>query len=423
MEPPEPNKRMDGLLKSYSRKRREQAAPGFELHPATRQMLQEEVKRTVGKTQAKARSGWESPWWWRGLAVAGGLACVWFILVQVQMPAPKSQSVTQSALPHETPMAGMAKAKEGSLDESVVASDVPRRSILPAPASPAPVAAAAPPLVVSAAPVSSGDLSDSLRRESANKVESNMGLNAAQSQTVDKMAATKTSPVETLNFEMKQAGETEGRVKQAAAEKKGGQQFVQFDNRAQYRENVLSPPLPKVLTAFELARTGDKVRITDADGSVYDGVVLKPHESKTAFGKISGAEARADRKKGEASTNENYAFRVSGLNRNLKQKVVFTGNVMEGPSLALDNAVALRVQVEKASRAAAWGNAANQQSFQNNKSAQNQSLPSQASVQNNISTQNQQTFQNQPSAQSFRCAGRVRVGNSSEFPIEAVPVP
>src|SRR5712664_2452194 len=43
--PDEPNRKMDELLKSYAKKRREDAGAPLELHPATRRLLQSEVAR------------------------------------------------------------------------------------------------------------------------------------------------------------------------------------------------------------------------------------------------------------------------------------------------------------------------------------------------------------------------------------------
>src|SRR5688572_27143072 len=55
----EPEKKIEGLLKSYSRKRREDAGAPLEMHPATRRMLQGEVARQQGG----ASSASPRPWW------------------------------------------------------------------------------------------------------------------------------------------------------------------------------------------------------------------------------------------------------------------------------------------------------------------------------------------------------------------------
>ena len=50
--PSEPNDKMDELLKAYADRRRKEAG-AFEMHPATRQMLQAEVTRVIPRTTAK----------------------------------------------------------------------------------------------------------------------------------------------------------------------------------------------------------------------------------------------------------------------------------------------------------------------------------------------------------------------------------
>jgi hypothetical protein len=58
----EPEKKIEELLKSYSRKRREDAGAPLEMHPATRRMLQGEVTREHGKPGG-ASSASPRPWW------------------------------------------------------------------------------------------------------------------------------------------------------------------------------------------------------------------------------------------------------------------------------------------------------------------------------------------------------------------------
>src|SRR2546430_6055014 len=47
--PDEPNRNVEDQLKTWAQKRREEADAPFELHPATRKMLQDEVARTFPK--------------------------------------------------------------------------------------------------------------------------------------------------------------------------------------------------------------------------------------------------------------------------------------------------------------------------------------------------------------------------------------
>src|SRR5205814_4839361 len=47
--PDEPNRNVEDELKAWAQKRRDEAYAPFELHPATRKMLQDEVARTFPK--------------------------------------------------------------------------------------------------------------------------------------------------------------------------------------------------------------------------------------------------------------------------------------------------------------------------------------------------------------------------------------
>ena len=51
--PPDPNDKMDDLLKAYAARRREQSGAPFELHPATRSLLQGEVAKLAPRAQEK----------------------------------------------------------------------------------------------------------------------------------------------------------------------------------------------------------------------------------------------------------------------------------------------------------------------------------------------------------------------------------
>ena len=59
----EPNSKMDELLRAYAKKRREQAEPALQMHPATRKLLQDEVKRTLGAAAAPRRQSWQKLRW------------------------------------------------------------------------------------------------------------------------------------------------------------------------------------------------------------------------------------------------------------------------------------------------------------------------------------------------------------------------
>ena len=90
MMPDEPDNEMDEVLRRYARAAR--TRPEVRMHPATRQMLQGEVKRTYARRAASR--GWFSGRWWRRfwpyLAVTAVLALIFadFVLPR-QAPEPE----------------------------------------------------------------------------------------------------------------------------------------------------------------------------------------------------------------------------------------------------------------------------------------------------------------------------------------------
>ena len=82
----EPERPIEKLLRTWAKKRRQDAEPPLELHPATRRLLQGEVARTLGKQgpQKRSFSTWLATVWPRfvwGLGVFGVLAvAVWIIV-------------------------------------------------------------------------------------------------------------------------------------------------------------------------------------------------------------------------------------------------------------------------------------------------------------------------------------------------------
>lgn len=79
-----PNNNIEKQLQDYAKQRRD-AAGTPEMHPATRQMLQAEVKQRLGATQTTSRAaGWV--WLWPKLAFACGVLAVLGIVVMFTLP-------------------------------------------------------------------------------------------------------------------------------------------------------------------------------------------------------------------------------------------------------------------------------------------------------------------------------------------------
>lgn len=91
------------------------------------------------------------------------------------------------------------------------------------------------------------------------------------------------------------------------------QQFSQLESRSQLRRNFNSPATPTVLDTFHVENQGRTLRIVDADGSVYTGVL---------------GESPADRfAAARSAATTGVPFRVTGASRTLEQQIVFDGNL------------------------------------------------------------------------------------------------
>ena len=86
--PDEPNRNLEEQLAAWARKRREEAGAPFELHPAARQMLQDEIARTFPKKSDEPEA--ESAGWWKmfwpRFALAGSLCLAMVILAGILLP-------------------------------------------------------------------------------------------------------------------------------------------------------------------------------------------------------------------------------------------------------------------------------------------------------------------------------------------------
>ncbi|NBV24225.1 MAG: hypothetical protein EBS05_20195 [Proteobacteria bacterium] len=117
----------------------------------------------------------------------------------------------------------------------------------------------------------------------------------------------------------------------AAAPVSQSLRFQQLDQRAGYRQNFNSPPPLQVMQDFAFERTGDRVRIVDADGSTYEGTVTSaPTDglSEQAPSQAKDASARKDvsGQKGQSlDPQAAYHFYARGVNRKLNQAVEFRG--------------------------------------------------------------------------------------------------
>jgi hypothetical protein len=98
--------------------------------------------------------------------------------------------------------------------------------------------------------------------------------------------------------------------------------------------------VPPLLASFRMEQNGQEIRVVDADGSVYTGswqVAPEQNSLPAPAGRTGGLNfsgaipAASSVRPAPAAENNfqallNYSFRVSGTNRNLKERITFSGN-------------------------------------------------------------------------------------------------
>ena len=334
--PTEPNSRMHQALKAFARKRQEQLGPPFELHPATRRLLQGEVERTFRGPPAPSPSSQRfvlNQLWPRLLAGGFGLA-VLFAGATIWLRMDHDQEV-QSALARDTNFFAMV---DGATEPLILAPPTEshrlaervrsfelgaatQRPTTPMPAL-APRGAAG-----GGQPAAKGIDSAAARLE--------LALNSpAQGEPLPPGMYSNSKPF--------QFGRPDALEKKVASTTAAGTSLTDrmlVDNSAAPSQNQVvalhfqqigaPDPSPKPTTAptgnilnnFELQRTGDNLRIIDADGSVYEGV------AQNAVLKARPAVAPEMKDPG-------FSFRTVGTNVSLNQLVVFTGEFDPTANLA-----------------------------------------------------------------------------------------
>jgi hypothetical protein len=115
-----------------------------------------------------------------------------------------------------------------------------------------------------------------------------------------------------------------------------------------YRNVSTAAQTAPVLQSFQVLQNGDAISVVDRDGSVYQGsvqVATAEREEPALAEAPAGAAAPLQNQTkvvqsagNQQQTVQNYFFRVAGMNRTLKQNVVFSGNVEALPG-AITNSI------------------------------------------------------------------------------------
>lgn len=309
----EPERRIEKLLRTYARKRREEAGATPELHPATRRLLHGEVAR-----RAARQAG---PGFFRRLlalrgprlafAVCGVAAVLAAVLV---LPALlRTGTEARFASPGTTSSnPAMRREDLSARQETVPASPAAATRAAAPPALAEPSQPARPP---------ARHIEPSTTTTIAGRVPQSLAVAGTPTgSTSDRMTVAKAAShvFRSEQFvEVNAVSALAGRPVEASARRDAG---------------------GRILSSFRFEQNGNEIRIVDSDGSIYTGrwqtvAALAADQPVAAAGaglesgtNLSSME-RLDRKKAELSQPV-YSFRVAGTNRTLNQAVVFTGRLV-----------------------------------------------------------------------------------------------
>jgi hypothetical protein len=223
-------------------------------------------------------------------------------------------------------------------------------------------------------------------------------------------------PVLTVSGDKSQPKEEISAIKSTSAQINANVQA--FRNVAIAAEAKLkASKAPVVLNYFTVSQSGDQFTVVDEDGSVYHGtgVPVVPADEvgakalgvnqTTTFAVTDSAALVKDAQKQKTLANENWtinaanvaaqnwAFKVEGTNRSLRQKVVFTGNLLQNGA---------------ANSTYNFANQANSNYYLNQQAKQTSEL--------------NQAVQNSGSLQNNFINGRVIVGKQKEAEVNALAV-
>ncbi len=375
----EPERKIEKLLRASANQRRKAAGKAFELHPATRRLLQGEVARQQTEAPQAAAASFSFWQWLRQrwlvpasltVAILVGTLLLWPIFPTAKMQSPTVLALNQS--PKDEMAAPTAAAdRNGKLAEAFSVSQAKDN---PAPATALAVKTGSTGLMTKSRVqatdadkfAATGRPSPALRLAAAERAKIAPATVASTSVAANRPAPAAApgegagSPAHDARA-LGLAGNANGgvRFKDAAAAPEAGsvadhqptaqnrlafQTFGRAEpaplsqnnisNSQRFTQTVAPATKPPVLASFEFQQNGNAVVIVDRDGSVYQGSLQpEPTNVQNAAGasgqQVAAVTPAVNQVANNASLAQNMAFRVAGQNRTSKQNVVFAGNLMQ----------------------------------------------------------------------------------------------
>ncbi|MDB6020374.1 MAG: hypothetical protein JWQ04_231 [Pedosphaera sp.] len=377
----EPKREIERELRAAARQRREAAGEPRALNAAMRKVLQEEVARMnketsniehptsnieLGKAPLPGGSFWRRVLWgtWPrvalNVAVAGAMVLAGWVLLPMFSTAKKSRfelarNEYKFSSPAATPMAPPPATPPSQAKDKLEAAKKPAGT---------PQSLSSEMRLAGAKPRQAETLDDSRARALGLDNKTDTGL--AANQTPPPPAVSASAAVQE---NLGRAGAAGGAIES------GGTAPGGFVRQRFERVNPSMPALKAakglrdagVMESFRLEQTGNQIRVTDSDGSIYTGLVEEPKDvanppativgkklvpsqsaatSDTADQELAkaapkssqsfGASGQFKARSAMATTPQSPAasvqlfFRVSGTNLSLHQELVFSGQLLTG---------------------------------------------------------------------------------------------
>jgi len=303
---------MDEMLKAYADKRRQEAGPALELHPATREMLQAEVVRTY--KQAPQPSWLERIiTFWPRVAFAAACLAITLTLVLFVLPEKRLTEMAQTKTVSES---------ESLLRDSRVVDKekADNYRLADAPAAPAPSTAPVVPPSSSLDQLALKNEAEEVKAKSDRLTELRKDNNDNTVRLMREEAANK--PVARRSF---------ANVTNTAAGVSSRARYAQRPVGEVQLGARLQTAQPIILNNFELEQVGNVVRVYDEDGSVYSGNVVLDEEAKKQRSYSVPQKPAAQSggtAAGPAAGEQQVFFRAAGTNLRLNQQVSIEANIL-----------------------------------------------------------------------------------------------
>jgi hypothetical protein len=332
--PNEPERPVEKLLRASAEKRRAEAGQNFELHPASRRILQDEVQRTYADKASKPRwlpGSWASFWPKLGYSFATIVALA--LAVKLMLPGVgPTKTLGPLAKNENTPVPVLTKASKEAPAQAVNAPSL--ATVQPEP----PTSAVSLALADQKAQV----LPDGSVRAGLDQLQPGKDV-AVTSQKFRENELLSAAPAaaQPKSFMLSQS---DAEVARQVGRTEAPQQLVKEELERQAPSARWSNTLPAtpILASFRVEMNGQEIRIIDKDGSIYTGTVTPPQAAvpvtlaraaKADSSSLASREARAPdagavAKMRAIPQQDSFSFRVTGTNLSLKQAIAFRGQLL-----------------------------------------------------------------------------------------------